>query len=66
MKETDILSETDNLYLCRSGRALEVRLNGNAHSVVVGLVKDIGQGIRFMAKAENNIAELRAFMRHPA
>lgn len=60
MKESDILYETTNLYLCQDNDRLEVRLHGNTHSVVVGFPKDTDAGKRFMNNAERYIGNLRA------
>jgi hypothetical protein len=52
MKESDILHETANLYLCQRGNKLELCLNGHTHAVVVGNPKTVEDGKRVMAKLE--------------
>ena len=60
MKESDILHETENLYLCKVKKGLEIRLNGTTHSVVVGNpTLGVERAKLTMTRLENGIDEVR-------
>ena len=64
MKESDILYETENLYMCRTSRGLEIRLNGVTHAVTVGKPKDAESGRRVMDRLERYPSRLREMYNH--
>lgn len=64
MTEADILFETENLYLIKKNRKLEIYLNGNTHAVLVGHPKDLPAAKRFMENAERYPKQLRKFHNH--
>lgn len=55
--EDNILYETKNLYLYRTRKGLEMRLNSGSGSIVVGKPKDEESGRRFMDRAERDGAK---------
>lgn len=62
--ESDILHETLNLCLCRTGNNLQILLVGLTHSIVVGCPRDIESGKRAMERLERYPETLRAMYRH--
>lgn len=63
-RERDILHETENLYLYRTPKGLEIRLNGPTHAVVVGNPADVNSAKRAMERLERYPAKLRAMYKH--
>jgi len=63
-REENILHETKNLYLYRTPKGLEIRLNGPTHAVVVGNPKDVGSAERAMDRLERYPARLRDMYKH--
>lgn len=59
-REEDILHETKNLYLFKTSKGLEIRLNNGTHAVLVGKPKDVESGKRTMERLERYPDNLRA------
>lgn len=59
-REESILHETKNLYLYRTPKGLEIRLNGPTHAVVVGNPKDVESAKRAMERLERYPDKLRS------
>lgn len=66
MKENDILHETANLHAVAVKTGIEIRLNGNTHSIAVGVKKDIEAAKITMGRLEKNIGNLRKMYQLPA
>lgn len=64
--ERDILHETANMYLYRTGGRLEIRLNGTGttHAVCVGVASSVESGKRTMNRLERYPKQLRRFCNH--
>lgn len=63
--ESNILHETGNLYLYRNGSALEIRLTGATHSVVVGNPSMGADRAKLtMERLERGIVNLRKMYNH--
>ena len=63
--ESDILYETLNLCLCRTGNNLQILLVGLTHSIEIGRPRDIESGKRAMERLERYPVYLRAMYNHP-
>lgn len=57
--EENILHETKNLYLYKTPKGLEIRLNGPTAAVVVGKPKDVASAKRAMDRLERYPDKLR-------
>ena len=64
MIESDILAETENLYLCREHGALKLCLKGATHAAVIGRPRDIEAATQTMARLERYPKNLRAMHAH--
>lgn len=62
--ESNILHETENLYLFQARETLEIRLNGQSHAVLVGKAKTVEAAKQTMARLERYPRNLRAFLHH--
>lgn len=62
-REHNILYETTNLYLYKTSKGLEIRLNGPTHAVLVGSPKDVESAKRAMSRMERHPGNLRAFLK---
>lgn len=62
--ESNILHETDNLYLYRAPERLEIRLQGATHSVLVGWTDSEEKARRTMERMESHIEQVRRAYSH--
>lgn len=62
-REKNILHETEHLYLYRTAKRLEIRLQGATHAIVVGFPRDVESGKRVMARLEQYPHRLRSMMK---
>lgn len=64
MTETDILFETENLYLIKKKDKFSIYLNGATHAVLVGEKKDLDSAKKTMERLEKYPKNLREFHNH--
>ena len=63
-RERNIVHETANLYLYRTASGLELRLDGIAHSVVIGRPADESSALRTMERLERYPGNMRRMYAH--